>query len=262
MKKKTICVFIGSRANYSSIKSALVAIQEHPGLELKIILGSSALVKKYGNMEKILNDDGFQVEERIQMLVEGDVPGVMVKTAALGMLGLSDAFDRMKPDYVVVIGDRYEVIAPTITAAYMNIPVAHTMGGEVTGTIDESIRHAITKFAHIHFPANRESGERIIKMGEEESRVFVVGCPRIDTVKGIIDRTPDVPEEIFKKCGGVGPEFNLHAPFLLISQHPVTTEYREAEQQINETIYAAMETGLPIILLWPNSDAGTEGISQ
>lgn len=262
MKKKTICVFIGSRANYSSIKSALVAIQEHPGLELKIILGSSALVKKYGNMEKILNDDGFQVEERIQMLVEGDVPGVMVKTAALGMLGLSDAFDRMKPDYVVVIGDRYEVIAPTITAAYMNIPVVHTMGGEVTGTIDESIRHAITKFAHIHFPANRESGERIIKMGEEESRVFVVGCPRIDTVKGIIDRTPDVPEEIFKKCGGVGPEFNLHAPFLLISQHPVTTEYREAEQQINETIYAAMETGLPIILLWPNSDAGTEGISQ
>ena len=113
VKKKTICVFIGSRANYSSIKSALVAIQEHPGLELKIILGSSALVKKYGNMEKILNDDGFQVEERIQMLVEGDVPGVMVKTAALGMLGLSDAFDRMKPDYVVVIGDRYEVIAPT-----------------------------------------------------------------------------------------------------------------------------------------------------
>ena len=153
-------------------------------------------------------------------------------------------------------------MAPTIAAAYMNIPVAHTMGGEVTGTIDESIRHAITKFAHIHFPANKESGERIIKMGEDEDRVFVVGCPRIDTVKRIIDANPGVPEEIFEKCGGVGPEFDLKKPFLLISQHPVTTEYKEAENQINETINGAMETGLPIILLWPNSDAGTEGISK
>ena len=262
MVKKTICVFIGSRANYSSIKSALIAIQNHPGLELKIVLGGSALVKKYGNLEKILEKDGFQVDERIQMLVEGDVPSVMVKTAALGMLGLADAFERVKPDYVIVIGDRYEVIAPTIAAAYMNIPVAHTMGGEVTGTIDESIRHAITKFAHIHFPANKESGERIIKMGERKDRVFVVGCPRIDTVKSIIDADPGVPEDIFEKCGGVGPAFDLHQPFLLVSQHPVTTEYEDAEKQINETIYAAVEVGIPIILLWPNSDAGTEGISQ
>lgn len=262
MVKKTICVFIGGRANYSSIKSALIAIKEHPGLELKIILGSSALVKKYGNLEAILKNDGFEIAERIQMLVEGDVPSVMVKTTALGMLGLADIFERINPDYVIVIGDRYEVMAPTIAAAYMNIPVAHTMGGEVTGTIDESIRHAITKFAHIHFPANKESGERIIKMGEEEKRVFVVGCPRIDTVKRIIDENPGVPDEIFDKCGGVGPKFDLNKPFLLISQHPVTTEYKEAEHQIGETIYAAQATGLPIILLWPNSDAGTEGISQ
>lgn len=262
MVKKTICVFIGGRANYSSIKSALTAIKEHPGLELKIVLGCSALVKKYGNLEKILVNDGFEIAERIQMLVEGDVPSVMVKTAALGMMGLADMFERMNPDYVIVIGDRYEVMAPTITAAYMNIPVAHTMGGEVTGTIDESIRHAITKFAHVHFPANKESGERIIKMGEEEERVFVVGCPRIDTVKNIIDANPDVPDEIFDVCGGVGPRFDLHKPFLLISQHPVTTEYKEAERQISETIYAAQATGLPIILLWPNSDAGTEGISK
>ena len=262
MVKKTICVFIGGRANYSSIKSALIAIKEHPGLELKIILGNSALVKKYGNLEKILINDGFEIAERIQMLVEGDVPSVMVKTTALGMLGLADIFERINPDYVIVIGDRYEVMAPTIAAAYMNIPVAHTMGGEVTGTIDESIRHAITKFAHIHFPANKESGERIIKMGEEEKRVFVVGCPRIDTVKRIIDENPGVPDEIFDKCGGVGPKFDLNKPFLLISQHPVTTEYKEAEHQIGETINAAQATGLPIILLWPNSDAGTEGISQ
>lgn len=262
MVKKTVCVFIGGRANYSSIKSALIAINEHPDLELKIVLGSSALLKKYGNLEKILRGDGFEIEEKVQMLVEGDVPSAMVKTAALGMLGLADIFERIQPDFVVVIGDRYEVMAPTIAAAYMNIPVAHTMGGEVTGTIDESIRHAITKFAHIHFPANKESAERIVKMGEEENRVFVVGCPRIDTVKRIIDEKPGVPEDIFDVCGGVGPEFDLNQPFLLISQHPVTTEYKEAEHQILETINAAVNVGLPIILLWPNSDAGTEGISQ
>lgn len=262
MVKKKICVFLGGRANYSSIKSAMLAIKEHPGLELNVILGSSALVKKYGDLQNILEKDGFQIDERIQMLVEGDVPSVMVKTAALGMLGLSDLFERVQPDYVIVIGDRYEVMAPTLAAAYMNIPVAHTMGGEVTGTIDESIRHAITKFAHIHFPANKESGERIIKMGEEEERVFVVGCPRIDTVKRIIEENPDVPEDIFEKCGGVGPEFDLHQPFLLVSQHPVTTEYKEAERQIDETIHAVAQMGLPIVLLWPNSDAGTEGISS
>lgn len=262
MVKKTVCVFIGGRANYSSIKSALIAINEHPDLELKIVLGSSALLKKYGNLEKILKGDGFEIEEKVQMLVEGDVPSAMVKTAALGMLGLADIFERIQPDFVVVIGDRYEVMAPTITAAYMNIPVVHTMGGEVTGTIDESIRHAITKFAHIHFPANRESGERIVKMGEEEERVYVVGCPRIDTVKKIIDDAPGVPQEVFDLCGGVGPRFDLNEPFLLISQHPVTTEYKEAEKQILATINAAVNVGLPIILLWPNSDAGTEGISQ
>ena len=262
MSKKIICVFLGGRANYSSIRSAMRAIQEHPDLELKVILGSSALVKKYGNLDKILNNDGFTVDERVHMLVEGDEPVSMVKTAGIGMLGLADAFARIHPDYVIVVGDRYEKMAPTIAAAYMNIPVAHTMGGEVTGTIDESIRHAITKFAHIHFPANKESAERILKLGEDECRVFNVGCPRIDTVKEILEANPTVPDEIYNVCGGVGPEFDLHQPFLLVSQHPVTTEYQEAGNQMTETIQAAIEVGLPTIVLWPNSDAGTEGLSQ
>lgn len=262
VSKKTILVFLGGRANYSSIRSAMRAIKEHPDLELKVVLGSSALVKNYGNLESILNKDGFEVDERVHMLVQGDAPICMVKTAALGMIGLSDAFERIQPDYVIVVGDRYEMMAPTIAAAYMNIPVAHTMGGEVTGTIDESIRHAITKFAHIHFPANKESAERIEKLGEDKSRIYCVGCPRIDTVKEILDANPTAPQEVFDLCGGVGPTFDLNQPFLLISQHPVTTEYMDAQDQINQTIHGALRTGLPIIILWPNSDAGTEGISQ
>lgn len=262
MELKKICVFIGGRANYGSIRSALFEIKKHSQLELVIILGCSGLLKKYGDLENILLKDGFEIDERVHMLVQGENPNAMVKTTALGMLGLADMYERIKPDFVIVIGDRYEVMAPTIAAAYMNIPVVHTMGGEVTGTIDESIRHAITKFAHIHFPANRESAERIIKMGENPEHVFTVGCPRIDSVKQIIDNNPDVPKDIFNVCGGVGHIFDLEQPFLLVSQHPVTTEYSDAKKQIFETLYAVAEVGLPIIMLWPNSDAGTEGISR
>ena len=262
MELKKICVFVGGRANYGSIRSALFEIKRHPELELIIILGCSGLLKKYGDLESILLKDGFEINERVHMLVQGENPNAMVKTTALGMLGLADIYERINPDFVIVIGDRYEVMAPTIAAAYMNIPVVHTMGGEVTGTIDESIRHAITKFAHVHFPANRDSAERIIKMGENPEYVFTVGCPRIDSVKQIIDENPDVPCDIFSVCGGVGHIFDLNQPFLLVSQHPVTTEYSDAKKQIFETLYAVAEVGLPIIMLWPNSDAGTEGISR
>ncbi len=259
--KRKICVFIGGRANYSSIKSAMAAIRNHPDLTLQVILGGSGLVDKYGDLEAILSADGFPIDEKVYMQVEGDKPNAMVKTAGLGMLGLADAFERLEPDFVVVIGDRYEVMAATVAAAYMNIRVAHTMGGEVTGTIDESIRHAITKFAHVHFPANRESGERIERLGEKKENIFVVGCPRIDTVRQILEEDANPPMEIYSTEGGVGPEFDLREPFLLISQHPVTTEYQEAKEQITETIAACVETGLPILILWPNADAGSEGLS-
>ncbi|MBO6147784.1 MAG: UDP-N-acetylglucosamine 2-epimerase (hydrolyzing) [Lachnospiraceae bacterium] len=258
---RKICVFLGGRANYSSIRSAMKAIEAHSELELQVVLGGSGLIDKYGNLEGILSRDGFFVDEKVYMQVEGDKPNAMVKTAGLGMLGLSDVFERLEPDFVVVVGDRYEVMAATIAAAYMNIRVAHTMGGEVTGTIDESIRHAITKFAHVHFPANRESGERIEKLGEPKENIYVVGCPRIDTVKEILDTDSSMPLDLYELEGGVGPEFDLNEPFLLLSQHPVTTEYSEAKDQVTATIEAAVRTGLNIIMLWPNADAGSEGLS-
>ncbi len=258
---RKICVFLGGRANYSSIRSAMKAIQRHPELELQIVLGGSGLVDKFGDLQNTLADAGFEINEKIYMQIEGDAPNAMVKTAGLGMLGLADAFERLSPDFVIVVGDRYEVMAAAMTAAYMNIRVAHTMGGEVTGTIDESIRHAITKFAHVHFPANKDSAERIIKLGEDPDKVFTVGCPRIDTVKEILEENGNVPENLYERQGGVGTEIDLSEPFLLISQHSVTTEYLDAKRQILETIEAAVRTKLPILMLWPNADAGSEGIS-
>ncbi len=154
---RKICVFVGSRANYSSIKSVMQAVQKHPDLELQVITGASAVLDRFGKVEDILAKDGFPANYRFYNIVEGENPVTMAKSTGLGLIDASMILDNLKPDFVVVVGDRFEMMSVTIAAAYMNIRIAHTMGGEVTGTIDESIRHAITKFAHVHFAANEDA---------------------------------------------------------------------------------------------------------
>ena len=160
------------------------------------------------------------------------------------------------------VGDRFETMATAVAAAYMNIPVAHTMGGEISGTIDESIRHAVTKLSHLHFPANRQAAERIIRMGEDPAAVFAVGCPRIDLVAEIARADASLGGTDWLEREGVGAHITLDRPFLLVSQHPVTTEYGEGERQITETLMALHELQMPTIMLWPNADAGSEDISR
>jgi UDP-hydrolysing UDP-N-acetyl-D-glucosamine 2-epimerase len=258
---KKICTVIGSRANYSSIKSAMQSIKEHPQLELQLVCVASALLDRYGQVVNLIERDGFRIDEKLHILVEGETPGTMVKSTGMGLIELSSAFDRLRPDVVITVGDRFETMATTLAAAYMNIPVAHTMGGEVSGTIDESIRHAVTKFAHIHFPASREAAERIVKLGERPDTVFRVGCPRIDLVAEILSRDRNgMDERIFDL--GVGVPLDLTRPFVIISQHPVTTEYGEGERQITATLAAVRTCHLAAIVLWPNADAGSEDIAR
>jgi len=171
---RKICVFIGSRANYSSIKSVMRAVQDHPDLELQLVAGASALLERFGRVEDLIRKDGFTPDYTFHNIVEGENPTTMAKSTGLGIIEMAMVLDNLKPDFVVVVGDRFEMMAITIAAAYMNIRVIHTMGGEVTGTIDESIRHAISKFAHVHFPANEDARQRIIRMGEDEN--FCVQC--------------------------------------------------------------------------------------
>lgn len=258
---RKVCVVIGSRANYSSIKSAMRAIQAHPDLELQVVAGASALLDRYGSLVDIIERDGFIPRARVYMLIEGETPTTMAKSTGLGLLELPTVFDQLRPDIVLTVGDRFETMATTLAAAYMNIPLAHTMGGEVSGTIDESIRHAVTKFAHIHFPACSEARDRIVKMGEDPEMVYLVGCPRIDVLAEVIEQgrnglAPDFFEE------GVGAQFDIETPFVMVSQHPVTTEYGEGERQITETLLAVREVGLPAIIFWPNSDAGADDIAR
>jgi UDP-hydrolysing UDP-N-acetyl-D-glucosamine 2-epimerase len=174
---------------------------------------------------------------------------------------LPTLFELLNPDVVITVGDRFETMATAVAAAYMNIPLAHTMGGEVTGTIDESIRHAITKMAHIHFPANQDSADRILRLGEEPNNVHVVGCPRIDLLAEVLASAGELDAEWLDR-EGVGGHISTDEPFLLVSQHPVTTEYGQAERQITETLMALHELQMPAVMLWPNVDAGSEDVSR
>lgn len=258
---KKICVVVGSRANYSSIKSVMAAVREHPALELQLVVAASALLDRYGSVVNLIEKDGFEPSARIYMLIEGETPATMAKSTGVGLMELPTVFERLQPDVVLTVGDRFETMATTLAAAYMNIPVAHTMGGEVSGTIDESIRHAVTKFAHIHFPASKEAAERIVKLGEPEDTVHLVGCPRIDLVAEILKTANgNLDEHLFDL--GVGSKLDISQPFILVSQHPVTTEYGEGERQIAATLEAVRETGLSAIVLWPNADAGSEDIAR
>ena len=261
--KRKICVFVGSRANYSSIKSVMRAVRNHPDLELQVVLGASALLDRFGNIEKLVKKDGFEIDYKFYNIVEGENPVTMAKSTGLGLVEASMVFANLNPDFVVVVGDRFEMMSVTLAAAYMNIRVVHTMGGEVTGTIDESIRHAITKFAHVHFPANEDSRQRIIKMGENPDYVFNVGCPRTDLVAEELKKDSYKElENLFEEYGGVGRSFDLRKPFLLVSQHPVTTEFGSNRYQIEETLKALNELKIPTIMLWPNADAGSDDISK
>jgi len=261
---KRICVVIGSRANYSSIKSALAAIRDHNNLELQIVANASAVLEKYGNVANLIQEDGFYINHKFYMLLEGENPTSMAKSTGLGLLELPSILEQLDPHIVLTIGDRFETISTAIAATYMNKLLAHTMGGEVTGTIDESVRHAVTKFAHIHFPANEDSRQRIIRMGEKQDYIFNVGCPRVDLVKNELDNFDSqiVLEDLFIKYKGIGKMINFKNNYLLVSQHSVTTEYGSNRFQIEQTLEALRQLNLPTIMLWPNADAGSDEISK
>jgi len=263
MYKKKICIFIGSRANYSSIKSVMFAIKKDKNLSLQIILGASAVLERFGNIAKLIEQDGFKPDYVFYNNIEGENPVTMAKSTGLGIIESSTILNNLNPDIVIIIGDRFEMMSVTIAASYMNIPIAHTMGGEVTGTIDESIRHAITKFSHLHLVANEDSKQRVLKMGESPNSVFNVGCPRLDLIKSELKNSSDfIISNLFNDYLGVGEKLNLNDNFLLVSQHPVTTEYSQSRFQIEETLAALNDLKMPTVMLWPNIDAGSDDISK
>lgn len=257
-ENRKVCFVITSKIHYSRNKRVLQSLRQHPSIELQIVLGGAALLERFGAVESEVISDGFNVSAKFHMTLEGTSPMLMAKSAGVGLLEVAGIFEHLKPDVVLVRGDRYEVLSVAIAAAYMNIPVAHIEGGDVTGSIDESVRHAITKLAHIHFPTNDESARRIIQMGERREYVHVVGSPEIQVVA---ENNFHVSDD-FVNSLGVGDVININQPFIVVMQHPVTTEVDDAGMQVQETLEAVNGLGVPAIWFWPNVDAGSDAISK
>ncbi len=264
---KKVLIYIGSRANYSSARSLLKAFTQHSALEPIIILGAAALIDKYGNLEEIINLDGFTVNEKMSSLVEGGKLENMAQSCGITMNVFPSIIGKYNPDYIFVIGDRFDVLPIASTAMLMNVPLAHSMGGERSGTIDESIRHAISKMANLHFVANEDAKDRLIKMGELSETVYNVGCPRIDYINEVVQEYKNgnmlSSDDIFNKFQGVGDKFDLiNEDFILVSFHPVTTEYKDLRELTQNLLLALSALKTKVIMLWPNADAGTELISK
>ncbi len=264
---KKVLLYIGSRANYSSARSLLKAFKSHERLDPIVILGAAALVDKYGNLEELIKSDGFNIDHKISFLVEGGKLENMAQSCGIAMNNFPSIIEKYNPDYIFVIGDRFDVLPIASTAMLMNIPLAHSMGGERSGTVDESIRHAISKMANLHFVANQDAMDRLIKMGELPETIFNVGCPRIDYINETVNEFKKgnmlSSETIFERYQGVGNEFDvLKEDFLLVSFHPVTTEYKDMRELTRNLLQALSSSKIKVIMLWPNADAGNDFISK
>lgn len=247
---RKICVVTGTRAEYGLLKSPMEHIQESEQLQLATVVTGMHLSPRYGNTYKEIEADGFEIDRKVDMLIDADSGFSMAKSTGIGIMGLAEAFREIEPDVVLILGDRDEPLAAAIAAAHMNIPVAHIHGGDVMvgAIIDDSIRYSLTKFAHIHFPASKASAERVSRLGEEEWRIKISGAPGLDEIiNNDYESGEDVREDL-----GIGPKEDL----ILCVQHPVTTEPEEAGRQMQATLDAIEPIDAQVVVIYPNSDAG------
>ncbi len=251
---RKIAIITERRADYSRYKPILEKIEDDMDLDYVLYVTGAHLLEKYGRTMDVIINDGYRIDAKIKMYDEGfeDTGAEMSRGIGRVLLGVADELEKSKPDLILTGFDLGPQLAIAIAGAHMNIPVAHIQGGEVTGSIDESLRHAITKFAHIHFPATDDAVERLEKLGEKSKYIFKVGCPSLDSLLNV---EPETREKIFDEYG-----LDPSKPYMILIQHPVTTEVEEGPAQIKKTIEAIKELNLQGIFIFPNTDAGNKGI--
>src|SRR5882762_351941 len=233
--KRKICVVLVDRANYGRLKPVLTALSKRPEITLQLIAAGTMVLERFGHPVQNVKNDGFTVDGEIYIELEGSTPATMAKSLGFAVVEFASEFQRLKPDIVVLIGDRYEALAAALAAAYMNICIAHIQGGEVSGSIDESARHAISKFSHYHFPSTQRSATYLRRMGERPDTILAIGCPSSDIALRL-DCTL-APEMV--NASGSGASIDVTRPFLLVVFHPTTTEYGSEYQQM-EVLLAAL----------------------
>jgi GDP/UDP-N,N'-diacetylbacillosamine 2-epimerase (hydrolysing) len=253
MNMKRIVYITGSKADFGRMYYTLKSIKEHPGLTLHIIATGMHLSREQGyTIQEV--DREFRIDSKIDMLLNSYSGGAMAKSLGIGVLGITQALEDIKPDIVLLLGDRGEMLAGAIASSHLNILTAHIGGGHVSGSIDDRIRDAISVLSDIHFVATKGNAERVMALGVDASKVYIVGAPDLDA---ITDKAFAPPDEVAKNFA-----LDLSAPIILVSQHPVTTEAIEAGKQMRETMEAIIELGMPTIVTYPNSDAGGDQMLQ
>ncbi len=256
--RRKVCVVLVDRANYGRLKPVMRTIAAQPELELQVIAAGTMVLERFDLPVRIVKGDGFNVDGEVYLELEGSTPATMAKSVGFAVIEFASEFQRLKPDVVLLIGDRYEALGAAVAAAYMNICIAHIQGGEVSGSIDESTRHAISKYAHFHFPSTKRSAEYLIRMGERPETILAVGCPGSDIARNL-DRA--VAPEIVNSIGS-GAYIDVTQPYLLVLFHPTTTEYGGERSQMEHLLAALEHLQKPTLLLWPNIDAGADHISK
>ena len=255
---RKICVVLVDRANYGRLRPVMAAIQQRPELKLQVAVAGSMVLERFDAPVEIVRRDGFPVDAEVFLELEGSTPTSMAKSVGIGVIEFATEFRRLDPDVVLVIGDRYEAMGAVIAAAYTNRCIVHVQGGEVSGSIDESARHAITKFAQFHVPSTQRAAEYVVRMGERPETILTVGCPSSDLATSIPSEfDPGVIND-----RGHGAEIDVDEPFLLALFHPTTTAYGEERGEMEQFLAALQELQQPTVLLWPNIDAGADHISK
>ena len=251
--KRLVLAVTGIRSEYDIMSSVFAAIQKHPNLELQLVVTGAHLSDAFGLTIKEIKQDGFQIIDEIESLLNSDTASGRVKGLAIQLQGMAQSISRVDPDFLLVLGDREESITTALIGAYMNIPVAHIGGGDrVVGNVDDQIRHAVTKLSHLHFVTNVESEERVIRLGEQSFRVFNVGNPGLDRFVEV----PSMP--LSELSNRIGIKLEESEPFLVMLQHVISTEVDHGYEQIKESLEAIKELGIKTILIYPNSDAGSQ----
>ena len=253
MTKRKICFPITNRAYYGRSQLLIKKLHAHPDLELDLMLGGSILLDKYSrHIADDIAAEGFNIAASLFNVIEGGNHVAMAKTACLTALEFTNSLHTLAPDLVVICGDRFEQLAIAMAAAYLNITIAHIEGGDVTGSIDESVRHAITKLAHLHFVTNPDADRRVRLMGEDPRYVFNTGSLDVELAA---NAGTEISSERVNSYG-VGPAIDISRPYLMVVQHPVTTE-RDNREHLETTLRAVAALDMPTIWFWPNPDAGT-----
>ena len=244
---RTIGVVSVGRSDYGIYLPILRAIEADPSLRLHLIISGMHLSPEFGLTANIIESDGFEIGERVEMLLSSDTPQAISKSMGLGLIGFAQAYARLRPDILLVLGDRFEMHAAALAALPFKIPIAHIHGGEVTeGAIDDALRHSITKLSHLHFVSTQEYARRIEQLGEEPWRIMVSGAPSLDNLHQL--------ELLSKDALAAKFALRLAPPPLLVTFHPVTLEYEETEWQISELLAALDASQMPVVFTMPNAD--------